>query len=420
MPSRYFLLALIVVCTVGVRFADAEDGPSTPGVWPVERLKSEIPNYRIEDSTAKIQSLIYEGESIDGEATEVFAFYASPKTLGKSDGNEKFPGIVLIHGGGGTAFADWVWLWANEGYAAIAMDLAGSRPSAPEYDDSGNLKPHIGQSRKGRVRLAKTGINIQKFECIGGTIEDDWPFHAVASVMRAHTLLRSFSEVNADRTAVTGISWGGYTTCLVASHDDRFKAAVPVYGCGFLHEGESVQKPSIDKLGQRRHLWIAAYDPGSHLKKCTVPTLWVNGTHDKHYVLDSYAKSYAKVKGPRTIRIEPHMRHGHVPGWEPIEIQIFIDSILRGGSPLATVGPMKVDADGSASVAFESAHKIVKAELHFTTETGLRTKRKWDSTACAISEGMVIANGLPPEANTWIITLTDTRNAMVSTEVGFR
>ena len=27
-------------------------------------------------------------------------------------------------------------------------------------------------------------------------------------------------------TAVTGISWGGYTTCLVASLDDRFKAAV--------------------------------------------------------------------------------------------------------------------------------------------------------------------------------------------------
>ena len=36
--------------------------------------------------------------------------------------------------------------------------------------------------------------------------------------------------------------------------DDRFKAAVPVYGCGFLFEGESVQKPSIDKLGDLKAL----------------------------------------------------------------------------------------------------------------------------------------------------------------------
>lgn len=260
----------------------------------------------------------------------------------------------------------------------------------------------------------------QKFECIGGTIEDDWPFHAVASVMRAHTLLKSFPEVDADRTAVTGISWGGYTTCLVASHDDRFKAAVPVYGCGFLHEGESVQKPSIDKLGERRHLWVTAYDPGSHLHKCKVPTLWVNGTHDRHYVLDSYAKSYSKVKGPRTIRIQPHMRHSHVAGWEPIEIRIFIDSILQKGTPLAKVGPMKVDTDGTVTVAFESDKKIVKAELYFTSESGLRSNRKWNSKECAISDGMIIAKGLPAKANTWIITLTDTRNAMVSTEVRFR
>ncbi|MEM7315904.1 MAG: PhoPQ-activated protein PqaA family protein, partial [Planctomycetota bacterium] len=314
MTSRCFLLPLLFVCTVGFRLADADDALGTPGVWPVERLKAEVPNYRIEDSDAKIRSLIFEGESIDGKATEVFAFYASPKTLGKSDSNETFPGIVLIHGGGGTAFADWVWRWANQGYAAIAMDLHGARPSAPEYDVNGNLRPHLGQSRKGRVRLAK-GANGEKFECIGGAIDDDWPYHAVATVMRAHTLLRSFADVDADRTAVTGISWGGYTTCLVASHDDRFKAAVPVYGCGFLHEGESVQKPSIDKLGERRAQWVAAYDPGSHLGKCTVPTLWVNGTHDKHYVLDSYAKSYAKVQGPRTIRIQPRMRHGHIPGW---------------------------------------------------------------------------------------------------------
>ena len=62
-----------------------------------------------------------------------------------------FPGVVLIHGGGGTAFADWVYLWAKRGYAAIAMDLNGSRPPEAEFDAKGAA---IGNGHRGeRTRL---------------------------------------------------------------------------------------------------------------------------------------------------------------------------------------------------------------------------------------------------------------------------
>jgi hypothetical protein len=110
------------------------------------------------------------------------------------------------------------------------MDLNGSRPADPEFDANGVAK-NKAHDPKSRTRLPNGGLehgHPQKFDCIGGDTSDDWPFHAAASVMRAHTLLRNFPEVDAEHTAVTGISWGGYTTCLVASLDDRFKAAVPV------------------------------------------------------------------------------------------------------------------------------------------------------------------------------------------------
>ncbi|MEM1443716.1 MAG: PhoPQ-activated protein PqaA family protein, partial [Verrucomicrobiota bacterium] len=347
----------------------------------------------------------------------------SPKTLGTLEEGQKIPGIVLIHGGGGTAFSDWVWLWAKRGYAAIAMDLSGRRPPAPKFDENGEHARDANHPREERVPLEKAGLDHtpeEKFNSIGGVRDNDWPFHAVANVMKAHTLLRSFSEVDPDKTAVTGISWGGYTTCLAASIDDRFKAAVPVYGCGFLHEGESVQKKSIDGLGDRLEDWVAAYDPSSHLGKCTVPTLWVNGTHDIHYVLDSYAKSYALVQGPRKIRIEPRMRHGHQPGWEPKEIGIFVDSLLIGGTPLPSIGALTVSDDGTVSAGFSSEVPIVKAELHYTVDTGLRSDRNWETVPAEIKDGQVIAEGLPAEANTWILTLTDEREAMISSEVGFR
>ena len=392
------------------------------GNWPIARLQSEIPSPRFEEGEEPIRSLLYAGEPVGGMATEVFAFYASPETLGTAKEGETFPGIVLIHGGGGTAFSDWVWLWAQRGYAAIAMDLSGHRPPAPKYDEKGGKIPDAGHDPTTRVRLEKGGIDQghgQKFDCIGGPVENDWPYHAVANVMKAHTLLRSFPGVDPERTAVTGISWGGYTTCLAASLDDRFKAAVPVYGCGFLHEGESVQKPSIDQLGDRRAAWIAAYDPSSHLGKGSVPMFWVNGTHDIHYPLDSHAKSAALSKGPRAFRIQPRMAHGHPPGWAPKEIGIYVDSLLKGGIPLPEIGDMKVEA-GVVSVPVASKTKLTGAELQFTTTDGKRSDREWQMLPARIEEGKVVAESLPAEANTWLVTITDERGATVTTAVGVR
>ena len=411
----------------------AETVKEAPAVdWPLERWKSEVPAFQIEDPDALIQSLIYTGEPVVGKPTvgtpsagapsKVFAFYASPATLGLAKEGETFPGIVLIHGGGGTAFSDWVWLWAKRGYAAIAMDLSGHRPPAPQYDLQGDKIPDHGHDLISRTRLPDGGLDQghkEKFDCIGGPVEDDWPYHAVANVMKAHTLLRQLPGVDPERTAVTGISWGGYTTCLAASLDDRFKAAIPVYGCGFLYEGESVQKPSIDKLGERRDAWIAAYDPSSYLARCVVPTFWVNGTHDIHYPLDSYAKSAALVKGPRSFRLQPRMPHGHQPGWAPQEIGIFVDSILKGGRPLPLVGAMKVHAE-TVTVPFTSDSGVVKAELFYTSATGLRSEREWKSLDARLEDGQAIAAGLPADANTWLMTLTDDRGAMVTSAVRMR
>ncbi len=406
------------------------------GPWDLDALKNNVPAMKWVKQGEAVTSLTYAGEKFQGKDTEVFAFYASPITLGEAKPGTKFPGVVLIHGGGGTAFADWAFLWAKRGYAAIAMDLSGSRPPDPVYDAKTGAPVGHQSDANLRTRLPNGGPmhgHAEKFDSIGGETSDDWPFHAAASVMRAHTLLRSFPEVQGENTAVTGISWGGYTTCLVASLDDRFKAAVPVYGCGFLHEGESVQKPSIDKLDpERRALWVKEYDPGSLLPRCHVPIFFVNGTNDVHYVLDSYMKSFNVVPGEKQMRIEVNMRHGHPPGWAPQEIGLFIDSKCRGGKPLPVPGKPEIKGD-VVELPCEST-SAVKALLHYTTGTGLRSKREWTSTPATSTGtlqilrvvdgkpvmGKVFTAPKPPaEANTWFISVTDERGAMVTTEVQF-
>lgn len=390
--------------------------------WDLDALK-EVPRFRWKSEEGPVLSLYYQGEPYQNHPTEVFAFYASPATLGEAKPGAKFPGVVLIHGGGGTAFAEWAWLWAKRGYAAIAMDLGGSEPSAPLYEPkTGEPVANQANRPESRTRLANGGPaqgHPEKFDTIGGGKDDDWPYHAAASVIRAHSLLRTFPGVDAERTAVTGISWGGYTTCLVASLDDRFQAAVPVYGCGFLHEGESVQKPSIDKLGDRRQLWIDTYDPSSLLARCRVPIFFVNGTNDVHYPLDSYQKTYDRAAGTKQMRIQVKMPHSHPAGWAPREIGLFIDSYCSGGKPLPVPG-RPVSAEGRIRVPYTSAVPLKEAVLHFTTDTGVRSQRNWQSLPAEITAEAVLAPALEEEANTWFVSLTDERGAMVTTTVQFR
>ncbi len=416
-------IGLLSVALCGVGADKILPAPELPASSPWDLLElSQVPEFRWTDEKKPIRSLIYEGAKLFGEKTEVFAFYATPETIGGNASSEgEYPAVVLVHGGGGTAFAEWVWLWANRGYAAVAMDLSGHRPPAPVFDpDTGQLLEDLGFDPKGRKRLEYGGPDQghqQKFDSIGGEVSDDWPYHAVANVIRAHSLIRSFREINVRRTAVTGISWGGYTTCLVASIDNRFAAAVPVYGCGFLHEGESVQKPAIDNLDLRDE-WVKTYDPSRYLRACRVPIFFVNGTNDKHYPLDSYARSYSLVQGPRNLRIQVNMPHSHRAGWVPDEIGLFIDQYCRDGKPLPVIGNPK--REGNIVVAgIENTDGIKQATLHYTADRGPLVKRKWKQQPAALKEGKITAP-MPSETPTiWLLSATSERGAMVTSEVVF-
>lgn len=413
-----FLMILTSFCCFLVSFAEQCKAAE---LWPLDNLKAP-PAMKWLDDSSPIRSLTYENEKFEGHTTDVFAFYATPGTISGDTAKDKnLPAVVLIHGGGGTAFAQWTWLWAKRGYAAIAMDLGGQRPPAPKFDPTTGVLVS-GFSRPGdRKRLERGGPaagRVQKFSNVGGDPTDDWQHHSVPAVIRAHSLIRSFKEVDADRTAVTGISWGGYMTCIVASVDHRFKAAVPVYGCGFLYDGESVQRPAIDALTpEKRTEWISNYDPSAWLPRCQIPILFVNGTNDIHYPLVSYSRSYGLVKSPKQIRIEVKMRHSHQAGWEPNEIGRFIDHHLLGAKPLPNLGEPATN-DGLAGVEFKSEVGLKSAQLHYTSDTGRLAERNWSSIPATI-DGSTISAAVPNEATIWLFSATDSLDGMVSTDVVF-
>lgn len=382
--------------------------------WDLAAL-SRPPAVEWLDEAAPVRSLLYAGEPFRGRPTRVFAYYATPATIRDEAGGGPtaatikgpWPGIVLVHGGGGTAFSEWVTLWARRGYAAIAMDLAGSRPD-PQATKRGAV-----------VRLADGGpgqSHDDKFDTLATpAIDDDWPYHAVANVIRAHSLLRSLPDVDRSRTAITGISWGGYTTCLVASLDNRFRAAVPVYGCGHLLDN-SCWLGDFDRIGaEQAKRWVRLYDPASYLPACRVPIFFVNGTNDFAYPLDSFMQSYDDVQlAPKNIRIQVNMPHGHEAGWAPPEIAAFIDAAVLGSPPLPVLARPTMD-DRGAQCRITSGGPVASASLVFTTAAGPINKLAWEPTAAEVkADGFLTAPSPPADTRVMFFTATTPAGLQVS------
>src|SRR5262245_48565085 len=118
------ILGFIVGSIAATAFAQIVPSAKLPETTPWDlKALSATPRFEWVDKVAPVRSVFYAGEPYGGKPTRVFAYYATPATLAKQDAKgEKYPAVVLVHGGGGTAFREWCELWGKRGYAAIAMD----------------------------------------------------------------------------------------------------------------------------------------------------------------------------------------------------------------------------------------------------------------------------------------------------------
>ena len=398
--SLLFSALLLFSCSNNL-ITPAESLPeSTP--WDLEFLSS-VPKYEWAEGD-RIRSLYYENLEYKGKTTKVFAYYATPGTLsGDLSKDKNLPAIVLVHGGGGQAFSKWVELWASRGYAAIAMDLAGNGPSKKRLPDGGPGQGHD-----------------MKFGEIDKPVTEQWTYHAVGNVIRAHSLIRSFPEVDADRTAITGISWGGYTTCIVSGLDNRFKVSVPIYGCGFLQEN-SVWVPTLNKMSkEQRDKWVKLWDPSQYVGSASMPMLFVNGGTDFAYPPDSHAKTYALVKGEKNIRFTPFLAHGHIFD-KPQAVEAFIESKLKNGTPLSKVGDINI-TENQITASVKSETELKSAQLHYTLEKlpGDNRKRKWITVKAKLNGNKIVSKKAPKNATIWFLTVRDERGVEVSSALQFK
>jgi alpha-L-rhamnosidase len=407
---KTLVCAALLLAVTGLAVAAAPAQRLMP--WDLATLSQAPVVHATTERPAKgMRAFFYEGADYHGKPTWVFAYYAAPEGTPPDGG---WPAVVCAHGGGGSAYPDWVRAWTKRGYAAIAMDLEGHLPGGKHHGVEGNFPPDATHDNAGPKRLDWFGDRDLPDK-------EQWFYHGVADVIRAHSLLRSFPEINPDKIGLTGISWGGTLVSAVAGVDSRFAFVIPVYGCGFIHESDN---PGLSQWFPPKHMTAEQYrdyrskwDPSAHLPYAKMPMLWVSGFNDG-FNIDILSKSARIAGGPSRLCVRNFLIHGHGDGWEEaLEIYAFADSIVKGGVPLLSLAPPQVDpVDGL--VHAKTTGDVKNATLSYTTSSGLWKDRRWDQLPCRVSNDEIIASKpLPAATTSCIITAYDPRDCLVNSDL---
>lgn len=398
--TKKFLLWFIfsvLICTLHLN----AQTPLSGSIWKDINLYS-VPSFRML-SKDSVVGLIYEGGKYRGHKQGVFAYYATPGTLyGNKALDKNLPAIILVHGGGGQAFKDWAIKWAKKGYAAIALDLRGNGPDKRHlingFTEPGNQTPYF-------------DVNLP--------LKDQWMYQAVANVLLANSLIRSFKGIDTSRTAITGISWGGVITCIVAALDPRYKAAVPVYGCGYLGESGRMKAQLNDIPKENKNIWLTQYDPSQYLSAVKMPMLFLNDATDPYFELSSFMKSYNLVTTKKRLCIKINLKHSHRAGWSNKEIYSFINHHLRGTPGLPEVSP--VIKSGNAIICKLKNPAVAKEViLNYSTDTvNSGTKRKWTTVTVKPDNKNHYSSKIPDGANIWYFSVENFQGLISCSSVGF-
>lgn len=400
-------LATISLLTFSLSTSYGTDNKGTPLVDLLDSTIYSAPEtyWQPDQDQGVIKALFYSTLPYKGKETRAFAYIGIPES------DNSVPAIVLVHGGGGTAFHEWVKIWNDRGYAAISMSLEGHMPNT---------------QGEGKIRHNYSGPKrVGRFDDIELPFEEQWMYHAVSDIILAHSLLASLSEIDANRIGITGISWGGILSSLVSGVDTRLKCAMPVYGAGYLYES----KGHFGKHGDRSPEFIEKkkfWDPVNQFAQGSVPTLWVNGDSDGHFSLNITSHSFKTSADHAFLSVHPKMRHGHRPGWDPMvvpEIYAFADHILKEATPgLASI--KKQPSSRKCNLRYKSETNILKATIYYLNEplTYRHSENEkhpspgtWLSKPAEINtKNNSVRLELPKECMTYYVNLEDERGLIVS------
>ncbi|MGI6359437.1 MAG: alpha/beta hydrolase family protein [Acholeplasmatales bacterium] len=374
-------------------------------MWNKKELLNQTTNYWNVglNYSDNISAIMYEGQIYNGELTNIFAYLGIPKTPMPDGG---YPAIILIHGGLGRAFSDWVKMWTDRGYVAIAPDF-DAQMSTPETGLNKIVRNNLG----GPKGYGVTAIDFENEK-------NSWLYQSISNIVIAHNLLRSIDKVNNQKVGITGISWGSYLTAITLGVDDRFAFAMPVYGAGFLDEDYTSGLYSMFAGMDDNMLseYQKKFDPSAYLKDVKIPTFWVQGVND--FAFSPVQKQKATDLITKTdvfYAYHTNMQHGQEHGSSCPELFAFADSIVNEGNTIIKIIE-DIYIETTLSLKSINGVNIQEAYLFWTDSTEYEIRSaQWYRGNATITDNIISVN-IPTEAQFFFVEVKDQYGNIVSSK----
>ena len=336
-----------------------------------------------------VQAIWIDTLPLQGKPTKAFAYLGLPaKSTGQ---NEKVPGVVLVHGGGGSASADWVKTWTGRGYAAIAVDLEGQIPKRDSAGKAWIRTDTLGHEWGGGPQRHGNAFG----DCFDRPFEEQWPYHAVADTVLAVSLLASMPEVDPARIGLVGISWGSVVNTIAGGIDDRPAFVVSQYIGGFLN----LDSDWCEFMKPRPATWVwdpANFYAGVRSPRPTTKWLWINGANDRYGTPPMTNESFRSTAPHSWMTISPTLGHGGIWDAKQVgEIYAFADAVTKAAPPLARITGTQWRPD-SVQVTWTGGPPIAKAQWVYATLpqpdmtfSPLGTRTDWPKVKYTVTDAAV-------------------------------
>lgn len=317
-----------------------------------------------------------------GNINTVYAIVSYPEKKGK------YPALLILHGGGGNAegLQGMVKQYAQQGYVAMAIDQPGicGMDNTPNSDGPWKTKP---------------GGEGPRFE-IGTQAANSTLTDAIIADLQAFNWLANRTDVDKERVGITGFSWGGYSTTMLAGLlGSRVKAAYTIYGCGFYDKDSFWTKILADLPTATRHVWLKYLDAGRRAPAIKAPYFVEAASNDTYFQPTAVMATLAAIPGTKNHVWGPNLNHKRLEEGSGMQQQYF-DHYLKGvGEAFYTVGLSKAQqfAQGHPKVDIHigssDAVKIQYVRLYYSKHAADWAERVWESVeAKRADDGSYIAS----------------------------
>lgn len=326
----------------------ADPDPYTPylnSVPQVQQVLSEV-NSGTGSSAITTRKFIFGSHN---NINSVYAIMAYPQQQGV------YPALLILHGGGSKAEDVYhlVEEYAHRGYVTFAFDMPGICNAKNTPNSLGPWK-------------SRPGGEGPRFDIANG-LQNSTLVDAEVAGIEAFNFVSSQKNVDAKNIGITGFSWGGYSTTMLAGLlGKRVKAAYSVFGCGYYEKGSFWTKIIADLPETVRDPWLKYFDAGRRAPNIKAPYFLEATSNDTYFWPEAVENTLKAIHATKNHVWDPNFNHKQMPAGPAMQ-QIYFDHYLKGiGQPFGTA---KITREQTLTDSSEKITIKVNMPSHITVSS---------------------------------------------------